>query len=667
MRKQAITISLTLIFLTSAQAAGVSLYNDTVTTLLPGVEIKSDKDSKQIKSATPYQQIDNRKIRETGITDISDAMRRLPGVNLRDYGGAGGLKTVSVRGLGSEHTSVVYDGVSLSDCQSGQIDLARYSLDNVRSLGLYAGDTDDIFMPARAAASASSLYISSFTVPEKDDHAPHLKVKMKAGSFGYYSPYVRYSQRFSERVHITGNAEFIHSKNNYPFTLTNGSIVTRERREHSKMNSWHGELNGNLDLGSGRTLAAKAYWYDNSRDLPGPVIYYVSKSEEHLHEKNFFAQMRFKGRITDRLSLLAIGKFNWAKSAYTDVSEKYPGGMLDNRYTQRETYATASLMFAARDNLTFDYSADWAWNNLTSNTPSAIRPYRHSILQTIAAKYNIGRFSAMARALYSIYVNEAKDGKAGKNARRLSPMASLSFKIMEDADLFVRGSYKNIFRLPTFNEAYFDNYGSVNLDPETTDQWNVGITYQSPSLSWLSGVTVTCDGYINHVRNKIVAIPFNMFLWSMTNLGKVRVIGLDATASAEIIAERGHSFLVNGSYSYQRAQIRTLRGGSDWNNQLAYIPENSGSASLTWLNPWVDLAAHVTACGRRFSANSNIEESIIKSYSDFGISLTRKLTLGLCRMEGRLDIMNIFDKQYEIVARYPMPGRSWRVSVELEI
>ena len=73
-------------------------------------------------------------------------MRRLPGVNLRDYGGVSGLKTVSVRGLGSEHTAVIYDGVSLSDCQSGQIDLSRYSIDNVRSLSLYSGDNDDIFL-----------------------------------------------------------------------------------------------------------------------------------------------------------------------------------------------------------------------------------------------------------------------------------------------------------------------------------------------------------------------------------------------------------------------------------------------------------------------------------------------------------------------------------------
>jgi len=677
MGKQSLIANIGLIFLTSAQAAGVNVFvpvtgtnvmsADTIPVALPGVEIKSEPDAKRLDSSTPYQNIDSRKIKETGITDISDAMRRLPGVNLRDYGGAGGLKTVSVRGLGSEHTSVIYDGVALSDCQSGQIDLSRYSLDNVRAITLYAGDADDIFLPAKAAASASSLYISSFTNPATDDYAPHFKAQMKFGSFGLYNPYVRFYKSCSEKFQLAGNAEYIHSRNDYPFTLRNGDITTREIRENSLMNSWHGELNGTWKVATGKSLSVKLYYYDNSRDLPGPVIYYVSKSEEHLRERNFFGHMRYKGRLSRNLSLMTIVKFNWASSRYTDVNGKYPGGMLDNHYIQRETYATASLLYIPTSGLMLDYSADWAWNNLSSNTRSAIRPYRNSILQTIAAKYTIGRLTAMARALYSVYLNGAKDGDAGKNANKLSPMVSLSFRILDGPDLFVRASYKNIFRLPTFNEAYFDNYGSINLNPENTDQYNIGFTYKATSLSWLADLTLTCDGYLNHVNNKIVAIPYNMFVWTMTNLGKVRVYGLDATVSSEFRLTDKHSILFNGSYSYQRAQVRTSPTRSDWMKQVAYIPVNSGSASLSWVNPWTNVAIHTTACGPRYTTNYNLPETKIAGYFDTGITLFRRIDFGKKSVEGRFDIINIFDRQYEIVACYPMPVRSWKLSVEFNI
>lgn len=68
-----------------------------------------------IATAVPVQRIDSADIVQRGITDTGDALRRFSGVNLRDYGGAGGLKTVSVRGLGAGHTAVTYDGLSVND------------------------------------------------------------------------------------------------------------------------------------------------------------------------------------------------------------------------------------------------------------------------------------------------------------------------------------------------------------------------------------------------------------------------------------------------------------------------------------------------------------------------------------------------------------------------
>lgn len=673
MRKPAFFIILNSILLTSAHAAGVKVYyplgaeRDTVTSVLPNIDVVSATAPKSVISSTPFQSIDAGKIKTAGITDIADAMRRLPGINLRDYGGAGGLKTVSVRGLGSEHTSVVYDGVALSDCQSGQIDLSRYSLDNVRALSLYSGDNEDIFIPARAASTASSLYISSFVLPESEDMLPHVKAQMRVGAFGYYNPFVRFTQNIGERVSFSGNAEYIHSKNNYPFTLKNGSHTSREKRENSTMNSWHGELNLGWKPQSGGMLSGKVYYYDNSRDLPGPVIYYVTKSNEHLRERNFFGQLQYKRKFSSKLSILSLAKYNWATSRYEDIGGEYPGGKLDNYYIQREAYASCALLYLPAEGLALDYSADWAWNNLTSNTPSSIRPYRNSILQNVAVKYSFWKISAMARALYSIYINKAKDGEAGKNAHRLSPSVSISVKPIDDADFFLRASYKNIFRLPTFNEAYFDNYGSINLNPETTDQINVGVTYSTSSIPAVSNLSVTCDGYVNHVDNKIVAVPYNMFIWTMSNLGKVRVYGLDASLNAEFGLGRSQSLQFSATYSYQRAQIRTSPEKSDWMKQVAYIPLNSGSASLSWLNPWVSVAVHTTATGSRYTTNFNMPETKIAGFADTGISVFRKFKAGRGNMEARVDIMNIFDCQYEVIARYPMPGRAWRATIEFDI
>lgn len=55
------------------------------------------------------------------------------------------MKTVSIRGMGAQHTAVSYDGVTMSNVQSGQIDISRFSLDNVSMITLSIGQSDDTF------------------------------------------------------------------------------------------------------------------------------------------------------------------------------------------------------------------------------------------------------------------------------------------------------------------------------------------------------------------------------------------------------------------------------------------------------------------------------------------------------------------------------------------
>ena len=161
--------------LLSMTASGQSVRRDTVTDRthqLREVTVTESRRQQEVTSTAPLHIINREQMLSLGVTDVADALHRIPGVTLRDYGGAGGLKTVSVRGFGAKHTGVSYDGVMLSDCQSGEIDLSRYSLDNVDQLSLVIGDNDDIFIPARNASAPAILNIQTIGMPSADKH-PH--------------------------------------------------------------------------------------------------------------------------------------------------------------------------------------------------------------------------------------------------------------------------------------------------------------------------------------------------------------------------------------------------------------------------------------------------------------------------------------------------------------
>ncbi len=638
---------------------------------LEGVTVTESQRRHTLTSTAPLHLLDRRDMLSMGITDMADALHRLPGITLRDYGGAGGMKTVSVRGFGAKHTGVSYDGVMLSECQSGEIDLSRYSLDNVEGLSLTIGDNDDIFIPARQSSTPAVLNIETLRM-RTDDTRPHLTAQVKQGSFGLISPFVRYEQNLSNRFAFSLVGEYTYADNDYPYSIQNGNETVSDRRSNSRMNSWHGELNFLYQTNRVSRLSGKLYYYDNDRQLPGQVHYYTNLSGESLRDRNAFGQLLYQTRWDDKLSLKWLAKYNWAESVYRD--RMMQGGVNDASYWQREVYSSAVLLYTPDERWAMDYSMDYAFNNLNGSSWRTLvgKPYRHTMLQSATAKYQSRRLKVIVRLLLSLYLNGQSEMPAttrqdvqqnsADNMQRLSPSLSVSYKLLADQDLYVRASYKNIFRSPTFNESYYYHYGSTNLKPESTDQLNVGVTYTAP-LSRRNMLTVTLDGYYNRVKDMIVAVPQNMFVWTCVNLDKVRSYGLDATMRASRQVAEGHQVAVAGSYSYQRVEDRNNPEATTYGYQVAYMPRHQGSLSVSYENPWVNVSLHGTSVSSRWPNNNHYEGTLIAGYTDCGATLWRQFRWHRHQLEARFDLKNVFDKQYEIVANYPMPGRNYQISI----
>ena len=638
---------------------------------LEGVTVTESQRRHTLTSTAPLHLLDRRDMLSMGITDMADALHRLPGITLRDYGGAGGMKTVSVRGFGAKHTGVSYDGVMLSECQSGEIDLSRYSLDNVDHLSLTIGDNDDIFIPARQSSTPAVLNIETLRM-RTDDTRPHLTAQVKQGSFGLISPFVRYEQNLSNRFAFSLVGEYTYADNDYPYSIQNGNETVSDRRSNSRMNSWHGELNFLYQTNRVSRLSGKIYYYDNDRQLPGQVHYYTNLSGEALRDRNAFGQLLYQTRWDDKLSLKWLAKYNWAESVYRD--RMMQGGVNDASYWQREVYSSAVLLYTPDERWAMDYSMDYAFNNLNGSSWRTLvgKPYRHTMLQSATAKYQSRRLKVIVRLLLSLYLNGQSEMPAttrqdvqqnsADNMQRLSPSLSVSYKLLADQDLYVRASYKNIFRSPTFNESYYYHYGSTNLKPESTDQLNVGVTYTAP-LSRRNMLTVTLDGYYNHVKDMIVAVPQNMFVWTCVNLDKVRSYGLDATMRASRQVAEGHQVAVAGSYSYQRVEDRNNPDATTYGYQVAYMPRHQGSLSVSYENPWVNVSLHGTSVSSRWPNNNHYEGTLIAGYTDCGATLWRQFRWHRHQLEARFDLKNVFDKHYEIVANYPMPGRNYQISI----
>lgn len=622
------------------------------------IEVTEKKRPSTARSSTLLQVMDRQTVERLGVQDLSAAIRHFSGVTVKDYGGVGGLKTVSIRSFGAQHTGVSYDGVPVSNCQSGEIDLSRFSLDNVSSLTLTIGQSDNIFQNARTYASAGALNIEN-EVPDLKGRPYSGQVQVKGGSFGLFNPSVRYNRKLSDRLSASVNADWTSAKGEYSFMLENGSLLTKERRKNTDVQTLR--LEGNLygDLGKGGSIKGKLYFFDSERGLPGSVILYNDYARQRLWDRILFGQLHYEKAFSSSVRLKAQAKYNLAHNRFIDPAYKKGDGIQDDRYTQQEFYASGVVLYTPVEHLSFTLAEDIFYNMLDNNFPDCPYPRRITSISVLAARFRNSRVTAIGSLLGTYTSETVTKGSPAPDRKKLSPAFSFSFRPLEDTNLRLRASYKNIFRVPTFNDLYYTQIGNRGLRPESTEQFNAGVSWSGEVGNVVKYLSLSADAYYNKVTDKIVALP-TMFIWKMMNMGKVEATGVDVNLSAEWELFPRISLYVTGAYSYQKAIDVTNEEAKNYKHQIPYAPLHSGSGSVGMENPWVNVTYSFIASGKRYALPQNIEDNLIKRYVEHTLSLNKTFRIKKARLRAQIDVVNLANKTYDIIQYYPMPGRSFK-------
>ncbi len=619
-----------------------------------------------VSSAQPLQSMTGEQMQALGIQSVADAVKRFAGVSVRDYGGIGGLKTVSVRSLGAAHTAVSYDGVTVSNCQAGQIDIGRFSLDNVEELSLAVGQGKNLLQSARAYASAGILDIRTLQPRFADNKSESWRVQMRGGSFGYVMPSLRYARKLGSHTRMMLEGDYMRADGIYPFALDNGREETTERRNNSDINSWHVEGNLYHTFKNEGHLQAKGYFFRSGRGLPGSVILYNPTARERLWDENFFTQLAYDRQFSTRWQWRGVLKYNHAWNRYEDVNVKYSGGKLIDRHRQDEYYASFALKWQPVAGLALAWAQDGIVNTLRNNIDDSPNPLRFTSLTALNAEWRSGGWNIQAGLVGTFATDEVQSGDAPADCKHLSPSLSVSFRPWGSLPFYVRALYKNTFRVPTFNDLYYRRSGNTALRPEDATEYNLGITWSGQPVAWLDNLSLTVDAYYNKVKDKIVAFP-SVYVWRMANYGEADIKGLDVSWAAAVTLAHGWNLELNGAYTYQEAKDVTNPSAKNYKHQLPYTPRHSGNVSALFNTPWCRLGYTLMMVGKRYFMDQNIPANEIEGYVEQTLSLSHEWRWN-DRYSLRLqaDCVNLADRQYEVVRYYPMPGRSWRLTGVLE-
>ncbi len=633
----------------------------------------------EVRASAPLQILSSKQIEKLNALQVSDAVKYFSGVTVKDYGGIGGLKTVSVRSLGAAHTAVSYDGITLTDCQTGQIDIGRFSLDNVDLLSLNNGQSDNIFQPARMFASASLLNIRTLTPKFANNKTLNGKVSLKGGSFGLLNPSFLLQQKISPKYAASLSGEWLSANGDYPYILTYSSgsnaLKTTEKRLNSDVANIRIEGNIYYSGSENESGKLKVYYYNSDRGLPGATIFYNQNAfiSQRLNDYTFFAQTYYQKEFSPIVIMQINAKYHRGFTHYTDTTYHNQAGYEENRHFQNEFYGSASLLFRAFEHLSFSVSTDGFVNNLhvrfeneslTNNFP---KPVRRSLLTVAAAKYVTNQILATGSLLSTLVSDKVKTDGNPKQYNRLSPYISFAYKPFNTIDLRFRTFYKNIFRLPTFNDMYYSRVAKPDLKPENTNQFNIGFTFSNIKSNQIASFTITADYFNNKIQDKIVVVPAkNLYYWSATNLGEVSISGIDLNAETVFSLSKSNKLLLSGTYNYQSAIDVTNPENNTYGHQIPYTPRVSGSARASLETNYGDISYSLLWSGVRYAGYQNYAENRLPGYSDQNISYSKLFQIKELALNCKIEMLNIFNENYAVIRYYPMPGRSLRASVSMK-
>ena len=640
---------------------------DTLSRQLDVVVVTARKPADDI---IPAQTLSGKELHRLNSNSVADALRYFSGVQVKDYGGVGGIKTVNIRSMGTNHTGVVYDGVELGNAQNGQIDLGQFSLDNMEALSLYNGQKSEILQPAKDFGSAGTIYMRTRTPVFNEGENYHARATIRTGSFDLLNPSALVELKLSERLSASLSTEWVNSSGKYKFRYRRvnpaGELAydTTAVRQNGDINATRIELNMHGALQSG-SWNFKVYNYNSERGVPGAIVNNVWRRGERIWDNNSFAQGRYTGYFGKFTTLNNI-KYAFYRTHYVNNDDKQV--KIDNLYKQKEIYFSSANEYTINDFWKISGSYDFMWNNLDADVYGFVKPDRISQYLSAATALDFNLVKLQASALGTFIHDRIKGQEAPKDKHIFTPAIFVNGYPLRNKDFSVRAFYKQSFRMPTFNDLYYADMGNSKLSPERVTQYNLGLLYDHQSSSFISSARVSADVYYNRVKDKIVAYPKGQqFRWTMLNLGLVDIRGIDLTGLLTINPYKDLYLTVRGQYTFQRAIDITNPADNYYRDQIPYIPRHSGSAVVNAQWRGWGLNYSWIYVGERYNQQENIRYNYTQPWYTSDISVSKDFKLRRVSLRGLIEVNNLLSQDYDVILNYPMPKRNYRLTITVEI
>ncbi|MDI9312446.1 MAG: TonB-dependent receptor [Limnohabitans sp.] len=545
-------------------------------------------------------------------------------IYFKEYG-RGMLSTVSFRGTTASQTAVLWNGININSPLNGSVDFNTISTVGLQSIEVKPGGGS--VLSGSGAIGGSVQLNNSVVFNGKNNH----QLTFGVGDFDTYQ--ANYSGIIStQKTSLSVGISHFQSKNDYRYKGLFTWKGIQRKNENGQFQL------SDMNIGFGYKILAKSmlklfsqtsfndrnislvtesdpktkykinyyrnlldYSYDSNKFIFNPSVAYLTEQYQYFPDNEVLEQ------FTSGQSNTFIGKINakvqlFTKTTVSSVSEYNSTRGFGQSFgdNARNIFSTAFLV---------NQKVFPNWILEAGIRKELTNVYESPLL------FSVGSVSVFG--LYTLKVNASKN-----------------------------------FRIPTFNDLYWNELGNPNLEPEISLQEEV------TNQLHIKKLTLTATAYYNQIQKMIRWLPTNGDIWKPINIDNVNVLGFEGGLSYEQKLLKNHIFKIGGEYAY------TLSENQQTKRQLTYTPFHRLIGNLDYNYKFFTLFLQNSFTGKVYTTSDNSNEYILKEYNLINIGF--KIALFKTRITINAIINNLLDVKYSGIDK-PMPGRNFNTQITFKI
>lgn len=598
------------------------------------------------KTPTTNIQLSSKRIDRRMATDVGQLLNLLPGVQIKSYGGLGGLKTVSFQSLGAGHTIVVMDYLALAQTQSGQTDVGQLPTDYVKKIEQVSNSGTNINFPIHAKLAGQIIGIQTIHSAGKKQDSLRVHAGFQVGSFGQTDAHLFVGKQ-AKKIDFSVSGKARQFEGTYPFTYTNGYTQINGVRKNNQLQDIYGTANVLLRPTTNQELQAAFSTSSYSKGLPGAIVFYNDLSHAFLKGAHHQGLLRHKAQY-NKWTKYTYLTYQQDQLTYTDSAYFNAAGVLVSNFISQQYEASEQWKRPLGEKWELLFGSACRYETVASKQLNG-DPKRLSVdgLIAVSGQFLKGQLSIQQG------VQCVKDARPTINNQNAwwQPSATWSKGIGKLGYLAL--NYKYTVRQPSFNELYYQQVGNTSLRPERAQLAAISLTntFSGKKIKWRYNL----QPFYVYAIDKIISLPTkNLFVWSIQNIGKSQALGVSGVGGIQIPVNNW--FIdVDFNYTLQYTQDISDVTASTYGHQLSYAPIHTGTVEVSIESKRMGLSTLISYLGERYALNENIPSNLLAGYTLIDASVFYHLHIKNHQFTLRAACNNITNKDYQYVRSFVMP------------